>query len=515
MLKLAGRTFLPTTTSDRINTHRIGAVNIEHFRLFLEYFSIALIFRLLILGNPLVHVDEEFYLLVADRWAHGAQPFLDIWDRKPLGLFLLYRLFTALPGDPVLAYQLFGIGCTAATALLVRRMALELAPPAGAWLAGLVYMCAMPAFNCALGQAPVFYNPLVALAMLLVLRGWQKTDTRDLLGRGAAVMALLGLAMQIKYSALFEGIGMGLMLLVLGKRAGWSWPRMAAAAALWCAMALAPTAAVLLDYAASGHADAFLQSNFISVLQRLPDGAPTWRRLLKLSAGLSPFALAIAFDPLRRAATGDAAQALSRRLLNLWAVAAVLGFLAFGTWYDHYVGPLLAPLSVLAAPALAAAVRGGLPRAARWSGRFLLLASTVGGLVLMFQGLDAHGNEEEFDRSTALIRSAIHGGCYFQFDGAPGLYRSVDACIPTRFAFPNHLNTWTEAPAIGADPSAEVRRIMATRPDVVQILEVPADDLYLPNRDTRRLMLQALARGYVRFGAVNLGSEHYGLYRPR
>jgi hypothetical protein len=35
---------------------------------------------------------------------------------------------------------------------------------------GLVYICAMPAFNCALGQSPVFYNPLVALAALLLLR---------------------------------------------------------------------------------------------------------------------------------------------------------------------------------------------------------------------------------------------------------------------------------------------------------------------------------------------------------
>uniref|UniRef100_UPI001C08B440 hypothetical protein n=1 Tax=Acinetobacter baumannii TaxID=470 RepID=UPI001C08B440 len=40
-------------------------------------------------GNPSIHVDEQFYLLVGDRMLHGALPYLDIWDRKPIGLFLL------------------------------------------------------------------------------------------------------------------------------------------------------------------------------------------------------------------------------------------------------------------------------------------------------------------------------------------------------------------------------------------------------------------------------------------
>lgn len=515
MIKFAGRQLhLPQQRSFAIEPSLVGT-NIHHFRLFLEYFSIALIFRLLLLGNPLVHVDEEFYLLVADRWAHGAVPFIDIWDRKPLGLFALYRLFHALPGDPVIAYQLAGIASTAAAALVVRRLALELAPPRGAWLAGMVYVCAMPAFNCALGQSPVFYNPLVALAALLVLRSWQQEDTAALLRLGGVAMTLIGLALQIKYAAVFEGMALGVLLLARGWHARWPLPRLAGAALLWCGLALAPTLAAFAAYALQGQAHAFVFANFTSVLERLPDGAPSWRRLLKLSAGLSPFALAIAFDPLRRAARGDLIRSRARRVLGCWAGAAVLGFLAFGTWYDHYAGPLLAPLAVLAAPTLAAAVRGGKPWQARWSGRFLLLASAIGGLVVMAGAVENHGTADQYHRAIALLRANVHGGCYFQFDGAPALYRGVDACIPTRFAFPNHLNTWTEAPAVGADPATEVARIMAARPDVVQVSEASEEDLYLPNRQTRTIMNQALARDYVRFAEMTLGNERYGLYRPR
>lgn len=515
MLKIIPRTIASSSTRYHLDHRHGSSAYLENLRLFLEYFSLALMFRLLLLGNPLVHVDEEFYLLVADRWAHGALPFVDIWDRKPLGLFLLYRLFHSLPGDPVLAYQLCGVASTAAAALVVRALALELAPARGAWLAGLVYICAMPAFNCALGQSPVFYNPLVALAALLLLRAWQRADAANLLREGSAIMLLIGLALQIKYAAVFEGLAMGLMLLALGRRVGWPLPRLAGAAALWCGLALAPTLAALAAYTAMDQTHAFLFANFTSVLERLPDGAPSWRRLAKLSAALSPFVLCITLDPLRAARRADPAQALSRRVLGLWGGAAVAGFLIFGTWYDHYAGPLVAPLAVLSAPALASAVRGGQPWPARWSGRFLLAASAIGGLVVMAGAVQNHGTAEEYHRATAMVRHAVRGGCYFQFDGAPALYRGVNACIPTRFAFPNHLDTWTEGPAIGADPVAEVQRIMATRPAVVQVSQSAPEDLYLPNRATRAMLMQALARDYAPFGEVTLGNERYALYRPR
>ena len=40
-------------------------------------------------GNPVLGYDEQFYLLVGDRMLHGALPYVDIFDRKPIGLFLM------------------------------------------------------------------------------------------------------------------------------------------------------------------------------------------------------------------------------------------------------------------------------------------------------------------------------------------------------------------------------------------------------------------------------------------
>ena len=47
-------------------------------------------------GNPFLGFDEQFYLLVGDRMLHGALPYVDIFDRKPIGLFLLYAATRAL-----------------------------------------------------------------------------------------------------------------------------------------------------------------------------------------------------------------------------------------------------------------------------------------------------------------------------------------------------------------------------------------------------------------------------------
>ncbi|MBL7439409.1 hypothetical protein INQ32_27005, partial [Escherichia coli] len=47
---------------------------------------VAVVARAAQFGNPVIQVDDEFYLLTGDRMLHGALPYVDIWDRKPIGL---------------------------------------------------------------------------------------------------------------------------------------------------------------------------------------------------------------------------------------------------------------------------------------------------------------------------------------------------------------------------------------------------------------------------------------------
>lgn len=476
-------------------------------RTLIGFFAVTLALRAIMLGNPVAHVDEQFYQLVADRWAAGALPYVDIWDRKPIGLFALYRLIGMLPGDHLLDLHLCSAAATVCTALVVQRLAAELAPPAAARLAALVYIMAMPAFSCAFGQAPVFYNLLIALAALATVRAWTSRDSGSLLARAAIAMALVGIALQIKYSVVFEGAGFGLAFVALAWNRGWRWPMIAGAAALWCAIALAPTALAWGAYAAIGHSDAFVQANFVSIFRRMPDGQASWLRLVTHVVALSPFWLALFVAP-RHVDLPQPADATARTVLRLWAFSAVAGYLVFGTWYDHYVAPLLAPLAVLSAPVLAPD-----RTAARWYARFIQIAAPVGALAVMGVQRWHHGSAREFAELTRLIRGEVHGGCFFMVDGEPRLYDSVGACIPTRFAFSSHLTTWTEAPALGTDPNREVARIMLSHPDVVLIGEWTA--IYLPNHVSRAVAQDFLARDYERYAGYVLGTHRFGLYRLR
>ncbi|MBA4355213.1 MAG: hypothetical protein C0409_11025, partial [Novosphingobium sp.] len=363
----------------------------------LAYLGLTLLTRCFLLGNPLVHIDEQFYLFVAERMRDGALPYIDIWDRKPLGLFLLYEALAAVPGDPVLAYQAGAVAATAATAMVIARIAREIASPAASWQAGMAYVLFMPVFNSGLGQAPTFYNLLVALAALGVVETVKRPESATLVWRGAAVMALLGLAIQIKYTVVFEGMALGLILLGRGYADVWQWRRLAGVALLWMGIALLPTALAAAYYANLGHLDEFVFANFISIFARESDGWKAPWRLTKEMLALLPFWLAI-FKAPRMFDTTGGTHPRSHSVIALWGGAAFAGFLLFGTWYDHYVAPMLVPLCVLAAPALARAV----PSERKW-GRFLLGFGALASVTVPLYQVRSHGTAAQFDEMSALI----------------------------------------------------------------------------------------------------------------
>ncbi|HUD30463.1 MAG TPA: hypothetical protein VMQ93_16465 [Novosphingobium sp.] len=471
------------------------------------YLVAACALRLMMLGKPAFQSDEQFYLLVGQRMAQGAVPFVDIWDRKPWGLFAIFRGACALPFDPVLSYQLLGLVFSVLTALVIERIARFIAPRRAAQVAGLAYLVWQPVFNVALGQSPVFYNLPVALAALIVIEARVRPRDPLLRRRGLEAMLLLGIAMQVKYTVLFEGMGFGLMLLARGRADGWSAGRTLATALAWVGMALAPTAAVLFGYVLAGHGEAFVQANFLSIMGRSTDFGEALVRLAKEAVALTPFALALFLAPRKLAPVRGERPAVAPDL-RLWALFAVGGFLLFGTWYDHYLGPVLVPLCVLAAPALARTAP-----AERWYGHLLLGMGLVGAIVVPAAQVVERGTTVQFAVATRAIARELHGRCLFVYEGDSALYRTTDACIPTRFAYPSHLNAMNEAAALGVDAVAETRRVLASRPGVIVVSQSRRPNQ--PNMKTRALVHAALEARYERYGVVTLGRRKFGLWRLR
>ena len=432
----------------------------------------ALLIRAWDFGNPVIHVDEQYYLLVGDRLWHGAIPYLTIWDRKPIGLFLLFGAIRALPGDGILAYQVIAMLFAAATAWVVAQGARKVGGGiVGSLAASIAYLLWLSLLGGRGGQAPVFYNLPVAIAGVLALNlptlvAMQRRG--DIVRQGAVACLLLGLAIQIKYTALFEGIGIGLLYAWHLHRAGAARPHVLAAATLWAILGALPTLAVLGWYAALGGAalQAFWFANVTSIALRPPYPIDQLAmRLLGIAAQLLPLAIAGVLAWRKLGTVRSPAWLVAAG----WLAAALVGFLSIGTFFDHYALPLLAPLAIVAAPAL--------DRWRRWSGVGLLLAAVLLIVERVAAPDDAPGARAVGAVVRANAAEELGRGCPYVFIGDTVTYLLGRACLPTAYAFPNFLAYTTEQGATGIDEAAEVRRILAHSAAGDRHLDAAAGDL--------------------------------------
>ena len=141
-------------------------------------FAVAVLTRAGRIGDPTIHVDEQFYLLVADRMWHGALPYVDIWDRKPILLFLIYAALRPFSPDGIVAYQTGALLFATATAFFIVLIASRFANQIGALLAGIAYLLYLPVLGGAGGQSPVFYNLFMAIGAWEVIRAGEASDRR-------------------------------------------------------------------------------------------------------------------------------------------------------------------------------------------------------------------------------------------------------------------------------------------------------------------------------------------------
>ncbi|MCP3736532.1 hypothetical protein M9979_16825 [Sphingomonas sp. RP10(2022)] len=439
-------------------------------RIWLILTLVAIALRLPDIGNPLVDLDEQMYLLVGQRMWDGAIPYVDIWDRKPIGLFLIYAASAALPGDPVIAYHLVALAAAIGTAGMIATFVRRFAGGGAALAAGILYLVWIALIGGRGGQSPVFYDLPVAAAALLT---W---DT--LTGRGRAAvpaMLLAGLALQIKPTVVFEGCFLGCALLLASWRRRRDSARIAAAAAVYVAVALAPTIAAWAVYAALGHGDAWWFANVRSIfLRRVVPGDPILDRLLG--------AVLVLAVPMAIAVRGVFVRARPMRLfLGGWLVVAVIGWLLVPPYFNHYALPLVVPIAIAAGGAFAS-------RPMRW-------LAGVAGAALLIASSYPHWGETADARRRLKALATVFGtgrGCPFAFQAPPALYTAAHACLPTRYPFPPHLVEASEAGAIGIDQQTEIARILAARPPVIAVGRPVGNG----NRVASAMVERTLAHGY-------------------
>ncbi|MFC3173332.1 hypothetical protein ACFOD9_03600 [Novosphingobium bradum] len=417
---------------------------------------LALVLRWSSFGDPDITADETFYQTVGIAMHHGALPYVDVWDRKPLGLFLVYWAITGISAAP-LAYQLAATASAAGTALVIARIAMRWTGTRGALLAGALYLVWLtPLFGFG-GQSPVFYNLLVAGAALLVLRAQPRLERGGNSPAASLAMVLAGCAITIKTSALFEGAYFGLVLIAATRRSPEPLAWLMARAARWAMLGAAPTLLIALYYAAVGHWGEWWHAMVIANLAKGGDWASSSLRLVLLWRLIMPMVLA--------AAIGLALlPRQSRSFPAGWLLAALIGLAAIPNFYPHYALPLLVVLCACAAPLLG---RG-------WLGIGIALA--LAGLSLRAETPFRPGQAERSARTFAELAQAIraHGGTprtrgLLVYAGPAQLYPLTGNALPTPLAFETHLSQASERNVSHLDTVAELRRVLAARPGTVVV----------------------------------------------
>jgi len=454
---------------------------------FIILLAAALVLRSGQFGNPIKGLDEQYYLLVGDRMLHGAIPFVDLWDRKPFGLFALFAGIRLLGGDGVIQSQIVASLFAAVTALVVTAIAARSAPRVPAILAGTAYLLCLQTLWGGAAQTPVFYNLLNAAAVWLVLDTAPGLDRRSDLARTFAAMLLCGLAMQVKTNAVFEGGALGLWLLWRMAKAGMPAGRIIRVALAMMLIALAPTLAVMAGYAAIGHFPEFWFANVESQFHKhgTLDHIALVRSWTMFSLVAPMAALLIAGLWL---ATGRWRRWTPEfGLLALWSACAAVDAVALGGFWAHYALPLAVPAAILAAQVFAVPHRGMI----------------IFGIFAAYPTLDA----VVLDRISSADERAIAGAtvaaipddaatrCLFIYEGPVAYYHLKRACLVTRFAFTGHLRSSAEADALGEDATVALREALARRPGT--ILTVDGSTWKERNLVNDRIVEQTVERDYV------------------
>ena len=148
------------------------------------------------------YTDEQLYALIGHEMNKGLWPYVDLWDRKPVGLFLIFAFADLLPMPAPQNYQLVGGVFTFGGAFLLYLIARRVANQLTAVGAGVLFILGLFYFGSASGQSEVFHVPLM-IAMVWLL---SDIDSDNYLPRAMGAMAIGGIADAAAVAVLLDGV---------------------------------------------------------------------------------------------------------------------------------------------------------------------------------------------------------------------------------------------------------------------------------------------------------------------
>jgi hypothetical protein len=331
---------------------------------------LALALRIPSIAEPL-GIDQGLLSSAAHQLSRGEVLYRDVWDQKPPGIYLTYRLAFALLGTAAASVAWFDILASTATALLLFVIVRRLSDiTMGAAAAALYAALTMPSWLYRHGGflersvAETFITVCVAMAAWCATHVVRRPSTIFALGLGffsslavlykpnaggyfVAIVAWTVLYRQWKTPGVLQTLLLACAGAAIVPVAVFVW--------LWSHGVLAEARVALIDFNR-----AYVATGFSAERYGLDFSKAVWLRMktdpLWAAGGIGT--LVVAWEVLRtRRLNATAALAVA------WGAAAALAIVVNGArLFNSYFIQALAPLSILAAWHLTEAARGSLAR---------------------------------------------------------------------------------------------------------------------------------------------------------
>lgn len=184
-----------------------------HFRnclvlLFLLFF--ALFLRYPSFGYTAIDWDEITYSLIGEGWLQGKLPYRDLWDIKPIGIYIIYAIIHGLLGFSIFAIRVSTLIVVVSSAYVI-WLVLRKSNRSFAFSAGLAFLILFSYFlNGLSGNTELFYLCLEIIGVWFLFYGKKQYRFVSPL--------VLGFAFIIKYNTAFDILGFYFLHLYLHRR---------------------------------------------------------------------------------------------------------------------------------------------------------------------------------------------------------------------------------------------------------------------------------------------------------
>lgn len=301
---------------------------------FLLFTLLAFFLRYPSFGYTAIDWDEITYSLIGEGWLQGKLPFRDLWDIKPIGIYIIYFIIHGLLGFSIFAIRLstlFVVVCSAFIIWLLLRKSNR----TFAIAAGFGFLILFSFFlNGLSGNTELFYLCFETIGVWFLFYGKKQYRLLSPLAFGFAFI--------IKYNTAFDILGFYLLHLYLHRRIFFRNPKSFLGYSLFYSVAILPFLVSTIWVFSVGLGDSFLEthkilfSNYakkVTFLEKIGSLQTYPILAILVSVQMGTFVLYLWKKKVPKILL----------ISFLWTLTAFLAATWTGYFFEHYYLPMIVP----------------------------------------------------------------------------------------------------------------------------------------------------------------------------